>query len=194
MLLFDSICQPLRIQYFYSRTSGKQWSDEISCRSQKQFKVRILLHNLNFLLAMMQGQVPHIVSFTPKCNKKTALQIALSLNEFVQLQLHKFKQKILGFTAIITLSELSYQKPSSMAESHSIIQPKHPKRNNIQVSPFNVVFYNITIIYVFYLLLLLVFSTYLESVFTNFKIGYSRSKYFLIDSHLQACWLRRDIL
>jgi hypothetical protein len=27
----------------------------------------------------------------------------------------------------------------------SIIQSKHPKRNNIQVSPFNVVFYNITI-------------------------------------------------
>ena len=48
MLLFDSICQPLRIQHFYGRTSGKQWSDEISCRPQKQFKIRILFHNLNF--------------------------------------------------------------------------------------------------------------------------------------------------
>ena len=71
-----------------------------------------------------------------------------------------------------------------MAESHSIIQPKHPKRNNIQITCFYFIFHYKSISHPLQLFLLLVFTTYFKGPLANLKVRYRRCNDILIHSQL----------
>ena len=59
----DILGQGLRFEDLDGRTPGKQGTEEIRRWSQHHFEIRVLLRRGNLLLAVMEGEVPHIGHF-----------------------------------------------------------------------------------------------------------------------------------
>lgn len=65
-----------------------------------------------------------------------------------------------------------------------IIEPEQPKRHNVQVAEFNIVFDHISVCQTLYLLFPLVATAHLKGLLLHQEVGHGRGNHIVVHSHL----------